>query len=231
MLSIVLLLLAACSKSEIDTFANTSPNELINIIGEEAEIGFELIAEKELSYEIRALVSGFAVGYDRKINIVATDSTTAIEGEHYTITECIIPANEVEGFCLLTLKEPIGLAEGDSLVLQLEVLKSDKLLPGLKTKLYYKLVGGFPSDWPDSFLYGYFFGDYSKKKYEFLISLFGSVDDVANVANWGNIYSLTSYQFYIYKAFEQYKSDNPDLLDKQGNLLDENGKPVEFPSV
>lgn len=238
LISIILLFLSSCNKSEIDTFASTSPDELINIIGEgDVEVSFELIAESELSFDIKALVSGFAVDYDRTINIVATDATTAVEGTHYTLTECVIPANKVEAKCVLTLKEPVSLEQGDSLILELEVLKSDKLLPGLNTKLRYKFVGGFPSTWPDAFLYGYFFGDYSITKYKFLIQLFGSVDEVGKVASWGNFMSLRSYQFYVFKSFEEYKVNikitDPDKhkFDDEGNLLDENDVPVIFPGV
>lgn len=231
LLSIIVILFSSCNKSEIETFADKSSDEMINILGEDAEVSFDLIPETSLTYDIKALVSGFAVDYERTVNIVATESSTAVEGTHYTITECVIPANKVEGECKLTLMAPDALAEGDSLILELEVLKTDKLLPGLDAKLRYKFVGGFPSDWPDSFLYGFFFGDYSKTKYKFLIGLFGSIEGVAGVANWGNFMSLRSYQFYVFKSFEDYKSNNPDLLDSEGNLLDENNVPVIFPAV
>lgn len=221
LLGIILIFLSSCSKSEIDTFASASDNEMVNILGEEAEVSFDLIPETEVTYDITARLSGFAVGQARTINIVATSETTGVEGVHFTISDCVIPANEIEGTCQLTLMADTTLVDGDSLIIELEVQKSGELLPGIDTKLRYKIVAGLPNAWPD-WLWGYFFGSYSKEKYKFLIGLFGSADEVAKIPSWGNFMNMGAYQFYINKELKKYN-------DAHGTLIDENGDEVTFP--
>jgi len=214
------ILLDSCSKSEIPTFTDLSADDLVNLNGEEAEISFDLIPDTIVTYDIKAVLSGLAVDYDREITIATTEATTATEGTHYTLTESVVPANKVEGECKLRLLAPEKLKEGDSLIIELEVLKSGELLPGINTKLRYKIVAGLPNAW-SSWMGDYCFGAYSKVKFKFLIDIYGSVDAIEAVMsswNWG------PHQFYVYKELQAYKEAHG------GNpLMDENGIEVTVP--
>lgn len=219
LIGIVLIFLSSCNKSEIDTFAKASSDEFINIIGEDTELSFDLLPETTYDIDIVARLSGFATNSDRKIDIAVSDATTAIEGKHYTLSECIIPADKVEGICKLTLMADTALLEGDSLILELEVQQSGKLLPGVDTKLRYKIVAGLPNDWPD-WMYLYFFGSYSKVKYKFLIGLYGSVEAVGAVVTWDNFWHTADYKFYLTKALEEYEKEHGEpLRDENGNVV------------
>lgn len=212
-------LFVACNESNIPTFSDSSDIYYVNIDGDESEISFDLVPVADTSYTITARLMGLASDQDMVVNIVATDSTTAIEGEHYTLSECVIPANKVVGECTLTLFAPDTLAEGDSLVIELEVLKSGEWLPGIDTKLRYKIVAGLPNNWP-TFWALFCYGNYSKVKYRFLLELYGSakaIDDAANSFQWDG------HRLFVYKALLKYEEENGEPLK------DENGNEVTVP--
>lgn len=174
---------------------------------------------------LRLNIIGDAVNYDREINIIAEDSSTAKRGYHYDFDKLIMPADSFsKEINVLVYKRP-GLKDSTlTLYLKIGESKDFKIgytdLPATRYKrdrLHYKISITDqllrPTSWKEST-----FGAYSKVKFQFMILATGKAD-------W-NVTIFPSEENFLAQAVKGALFDYEQL---NGPLIDETGERVVFP--
>lgn len=180
---------------------------------------------------LRCRISGKAADRDRRINIIAEQGSNAKAGYHYQVVNPIIPAGAYENEVPVIVYRKPGLQ--DSLVTaRLRIIDSEDLLAGYNdvstawpvsrakyTRQEFKLTITDrlvkPANWDNSWFSS--FGEYSAVKIRF-------ISNATGFTNWTGTVFPQDRAFLVqtaYYALYEYELAN-------GDLLDENGKPVKF---
>lgn len=182
------------------------------------------------TFYVHCRITGLAVDYDRRVNIVAEEKSDAQAGYHYEILQSIIPAGQYDNSVPIVVYRRPGLQ--DSLVTAyLRIVDSEDLLAGYNdigpgpvyrdkyTRQQFKLTITDrlikPANWDSSWLP--VFGAYSEVKIRF-------ISNVANFTDWTGVVYPQDRNFIIqtaYYALYEYEQANGDLIDESGN-------PVKF---
>lgn len=177
-----------------------------------------------------------------KVDSVVTENpNNAIPGKHYVAFDSeegkkltVIPANKVNARIPVILLRDLSLKEGTYyLDLQLDENNEFKI-GGVKSDVEYaitfadKLIK--PDFWDKSYQGGYYFGDYSTRKHEFMIEVSGErVDE----AWWATLYGAESItgrlQYYVIKfknALDEFNNDPENIASGAAPMREIEGDPT-----
>ncbi|WP_437918086.1 DUF4843 domain-containing protein [Sphingobacterium sp. LRF_L2] len=181
-------------------------------------------------------VIGLATDYDRKVNLVIDEASTATQGHHFEIGEAIIPANSYNTEVPVILYRTEDLKDSTYQVF-LHIGESDDFLPGydhvVTSTIYSTLEYRFsftdqltkPSIW-DSF-WATYFGTYSETKIRFLNSVLADAYYEARDGvelDWNT--RLSSYPQFLNFIWQKAKVELYEYELANGPLIDENGERV-----
>lgn len=164
-------------------------------------------------------IMGDASPQDRVIDFRPVDSlTTAVKGRDYELMNYIMPADSfATKLGIIIKKTPEMDVKEVKIVMKLMASKDFKT--GIYDQLFYRVVISNilvkPSDW-DSWLKNYF-GDYSERKYRFII-------DVLGISEFTNSMSYSEYSYFE----QRMKNALADYETKNGPMIDEKGSRVTF---
>lgn len=174
----------------------------------------------EYEMEMTVRVMGKATNYDRKVNLSVVTAKTTAGSHQYTFPSSVtIPANEYKSSFPVVLKRTDDLAN-KTVSLCFEITASDDFQAGVEENSSLSIRWNDkiskPNDWDKSL--AEFFGTYSDAKYLFIIDITG-ISDFSNLS-WSEKWSM---QITLITALQEYEKQN-------GQLLDEDGNPVNFPN-
>lgn len=221
----------ACKKADMIEY-EAGPGAYFNdILGDSTNYSFannvNILTTDTLFLDIR--IMGELTDYEREIQLVATEGSTATEGVHYKLPAVKIPANTY------LLKYPVILFNTPDLKtktvrLELTIARNRDFIngPGMVTnsRLYnlYKINFNNRLIKPDYWLYiQNYFGEYSDVKYRFMIDVLGFSNFMPDHIGGSIMYSdFLNYAGAMSRALEEYET-------LYGPKLDENGKEINFP--
>jgi len=232
----MLVILASCKKDPQSTFSgkngivfyyfNGLPEDYISY-----SFKFNKIPKTRDTILLKMRLVGKLSSQARKIKVVTGSGTTAIEGTHFILPDISLPADSFEVSYPVVLLKTLDL-DNKEVRLVIEVAENNELEPAtLGTaeggRIYFHAT---TIDFSNRLVKPPFWdsnkakvGEYSRVKYEFIISVLGVVDFRA-IPNGGQ---LTFAQFFNLSA--KLKNALQEYVLKNGPLIDENGLPVEFP--
>ena len=180
------------------------------------------------TFKIQVQLMGNLSDNDRSFTAqVVADSSTAIADTHFKLLDGVMKANEYLSYLPVVLYRTEDTKEKEVSVL-LQLTDSGELAPGNAKDITFRLTWGDillrPDNWPE-----YFFGVYSKNKYQFAI-------DVLGITNWPQtgrvtsereegVYTIAEIQHFaseLNKAYQEYRKENgPIYVDDNANVLEE----------
>ncbi|MAW95390.1 MAG: hypothetical protein CMF33_09205 [Leeuwenhoekiella sp.] len=232
-LTLVGLLAISCSESEELMFDLEKPgvyfyklagNEYLDSLNYSFVVYPESVVKDTLEEELRIRVMGTAASFDREINLVVEDSSTAIEGKHFDLPNSIVmPADAYEVYVSLYLYRTEDLKESEKKI-YFTLKSSEYFNAGYTDNLQHIITVTDqltrPSDWTGG-LTDVFYGADSKRKHEFMVQTLGTVS--ITMGTGSSISEMMSFQQKMLVALSEYEAEN-------GPMLDENGNRVSFPS-
>ncbi len=245
--------LAACDKNEMPVYntANTAMNIWFgntNLVLDSTIYNYSYsMGEKVLTFYAR--ITGMPTDYDRTFEIEAYEGDlNEAEGSFKTATYTL-KAGEISVECPIyfntsLLKNPSSFIQKDG-YLYFRLKDNPDFKSGTKEKSVLKVVLknylDVPNDWIEpiypNMSYEDFFGTYSAKKYQFIVSVWGYVDfhiDRITTVDYDEATNTLSkkYAKYLYQklqiALEEYNND-PNNADVP--LRDESGNVITFPDL
>lgn len=179
---------------------------------------------------VQLRIMGDATNYDREVNILVDDSSTAVENQDFAFGPKIIHAGAYADSIPVYLFKTAKMESGE-LHLNMTIGTSKDFKPGYTDNSWDLTAGGSrlnfainitnqltkPAFWDNSL--AYFFGTYSQVKFQYIIV-------VSGITDWSSspYPATTTYIVQQVKAaLLQYEQDNGHPL------LDENGNEVTFP--
>lgn len=214
----------ACSEQETPVYEGL---DFVNLESKQVSLSFDLLPVEDTLLTFNVKVMGYLAENEREVQVVATEGTTAQEGTDFRMEKCTIPANEIAGELKCRVFKPVGLQEGDSLIINLLLKDSEDLLAGIRTTAKIKIEAGLPSvwsgDWWTNYCHELVYGTYLKEKFRFLIRILKSVEKVNTVGM--DIGARSDWQLYFYTELTKFEKDNGPLIDK------ETGERVTFPGT
>ncbi len=205
------------------------------------------MGEKALTFIAR--ITGMPVDRDRTFEIEAYEGDLEEAAGSFRTETYTLKANETTVECPIyfntaQLKNPVSFTQRDG-YLKFRLKNNDEFGNGTDEKSVLKVVLknylDIPNDWVNPIYpnmdYVNFFGTYSVRKYQFIISVWGYVDfhiDRVTTVDYDEATNTLSkkYAKYMYKklqiALEEYNSNpnNPDVP-----LRDESGNVITFPDL
>lgn len=205
------------------------------------------MGEKALTFIAR--ITGMPVDRDRTFEIEAYEGDLEEAAGSFRTETYTLKANETTVECPIyfntaQLKNPASFAQRDG-YLKFRLKNNDEFGNGADEKSVLKVVLknylDIPNDWVNPISpnmdYTSFFGTYSAKKYQFIVSVWGYVDfhiDRVTTVDYDEATNTLSkkYAKYMYKklqiALEEYNNNpnNPDVP-----LRDESGNVITFPDL
>lgn len=179
--------------------------------------------------EIRLM--GKPADYDRKVNLVVGEGSTAVEGEHFVMEDIVLPANAVSFIPKVTLlKKSLG---DEEKIVKFVLEPSDEFparvfgdtvsddmtfLISLRYELKFSNLVSEPPYWSQC----YHFGTWSRVKFDFMYEKLGRYWGVEPLSHADNNYMYEDY-LSMRRALQLWKEDHPGEV-----MLDENGKEVTF---
>ncbi|MDD7888020.1 DUF4843 domain-containing protein [Flavivirga sp. 57AJ16] len=227
------IILTSCSDSEELMFNLEKPGvyfhklagqENIDSLAYSFVVSPASVVKDTLDEELRIRVMGQAAAFDREVNLVVEDSSTAIQGVHYDMpTPIILPANAFEVYVPLYVYRTEDLKE-EIKSLYFSLKESEDFIVGYQGNSQHiititdKLTR--PSDWYGG-LTDLFYGAYSIRKHEFMVQTLGTIS--ITMGTGGAISQMMSFQQQMLVALTKYEAEN-------GPMIDENGNQVLFPN-
>ena len=212
-----LLIMTACSKSEIDTwdarprvwFTNSNDTTLFSFYTQ-PEGTTESVVEVPIS------MAGRVADEDRTVTVKDLGSSPFNPGSRYEIVSAVIPAGEVTGTLQVTVYKTENLEEASD-TLNFEIYGSEVFEVGLSDYLHHAIIISSslakPSWW-DSTADRYV-GYYSEKKLEIIYTVLGS-DEIFSSASswWSDDVQIAIYQLnqYCKKNNIKYHPDDEDVI-------------------
>tara|TARA_B100001179_G_C18545384_1_gene383561 strand:- start:410 stop:1117 length:708 start_codon:yes stop_codon:yes gene_type:complete len=235
MLAFVLagITMTSCSESEQQMFDlekdgvyfyKLNGQETIDSLDYSFVISPASVVEDTLDQELRIRVMGQATSFDREINLVVEDSSTAVRGVHFDFPNpLVLPANAFEVYVPLYVYRTEDLKEGvKTIYFTLE--ESDDFTVGYQANNQHiiKLTDQLtrPSDWYGG-LTDSFYGAYSIRKHEFMVQTLGTTN--ITMGTGAALSQMSSFQQKMLVELVKYEAEN-------GPMIDENGSQVSFPN-
>lgn len=205
-------------------FYKSAGNEYTDSLNYSFVISAASVIKDTLDQELRVRIMGQAASYDREINLIVEDSSTAVQGEHFDLPDAVImPANAFEVYVPIYLYRTEDLKE--SVKRAYFTLKdSEDFIVGYQDNQQHiitvtdKLTR--PNDWNGG-LTDLFYGVYSVRKHEFMVQTLGTTS--ITMGTGAAISQMMSFQQQMLVALAKYKTEN-------GSMIDENGNEVTFPN-
>lgn len=179
--------------------------------------------------EVRLM--GTPVNYDRKINLVAGEGSTAVKGEHFEIVDDVLPANAVSFIPkVLLIKKNLGeeekllkfvLAPCEEFPAQVfaDTVSDDKtFVVSLRYELKFSNLISEPPYWNQCSR----FGEWSRVKYDFMIEKLGRYWGVEPVSPL----EMNDLINDVYKM--RYELQKWEKENEGKKMTDENGKAISF---
>lgn len=180
--------------------------------------------------EIRLL--GMPADYDRKVNLVSGEGSTAVEGEHFEIVDNVLPAHAVSFTPkVLLIKKNLG---EDEKVIKF-VLKPSGEFPAqvvgdtvsedktfyvsLRYELKFSNHVAQPPYWKQC---SFYFGTWSRVKYEFMIEKLGRYWGVEPLSP-SDMNDLNNDYLRIRRIYKEWQDENGGKY-----MIDENGNSITF---
>ena len=212
-----LLIMTACSKSEIDTwdarprvwFTNSNDTTLFSFYTQ-PEGTTESVVEVPIS------MAGRVADEDRTVTVKDLGSSPFNPGSRYEIVSAVIPAGEVTGTLQVKVYKTENLEEASD-TLNFEIYGSEVFEVGLSDYLHHAIIISSslakPSWW-DSTADRYV-GYYSETKLEIIYTVLGS-DEIFSSASswWSDDVQIAIYQLnqYCKKNNIKYHPDDEDVI-------------------
>ncbi len=244
------LCFTSCSEESLPTY-DTQYKALniwfgsTNIVNENAVHNFSYsVGEKAVEFQARVL--GPVVDYDRKFTLEAVEGDIARADSSYHFEEYVIPAGETSGTfkiyfntSKLSNKYAFTGEKGDagegSITFRMKAndefqIGADRM-NSLKVVLRNFLAK--PDNWDGNGTsnYEYYFGSYSKVKYQFMIDVCGLIDfkiSFGAAKTYDPETNTINYNYAKYLA-DLFKQRLAEYNEEHGSpLLDENEEPVQF---
>lgn len=223
-MSIALLILnTSCSEKDIDAYADV-PRIFIQIPGSGSfpirdSLIYSFPANPEIGNQdtlwFNAAIMGPAADHDREFALkVNAAGTTAIEGVNYKIESVVIPANAFQ------VRIPVvvfrdGLKD-KSVRLEFEVEENGNFKKGYERYQKAIFIWGDmflkPDIW-DSSNYKNAFGDFTQKRYEFILRSSG----ITELPDPSNLVMLAFYNAKVREALLKYEMEHGEpMMDEKG---------------
>lgn len=181
-------LLTSCEK-EIDTYKN---DPKLYFFERATDLNQTRITAKSFSFvalassiltdtiKIKVKTMGLAVDYDRIVHgATVAKGTTAVEGTNYKFIDGLVKAGAVEGYMPVVLYRTADI-KTTALTLNLTIGETKDFKPGVVEDQNFTLSWSDdlikPSNWDGFISLAFYFGDYSKAKYRFIIDITGVTD-------------------------------------------------------
>lgn len=187
---------------------------------------------EEHSFELPEIrLMGRPVDYDRRVNLVAGEGSTAVEGEHFVLEDIVLPANAVSFVPKVTLlKKNLGdeekvvhfvLEPSEEFPARVfgDTVSDDKtFLISLRYELKFSNLVSEPPYWSQCV----HFGKWSRVKFDFMYEKLGRYWGVEPVSPEDGNYMYEDY-LTMRRALQLWQSEHHGE-----KMLDENGKEVTF---
>lgn len=198
-------------------------------------------AVTERPIEFQARVLGPVVDYDRSFSLEAVEGDTALAAGSYRFEKYVIPAGETTGtfkiyFDTSKLTNAKAFTENEGSI-TFRMKANDEFAVGanrmnsLTVVLRNYLAKPDMWDGNGTSNYEYYFGPYSKVKYQFMIEACGLIDfkiSFGAAKTYDPETNTVNYNYAKYLA-DLFKQELAKYNEEQGSpLLDENGEPVQF---
>ena len=212
-----LLIMTACSKSEIDTwdarprvwFTNSNDTTLFSFYTQ-PEGTTESVVEVPIS------MAGRVADEDRTVTVKDLGSSPFNPGSRYEIVSAVIPAGEVTGMLQVKVYKTENLEEAND-TLNFEICGSEVFEVGLSDYLHHAIIISSslakPSWWDSTADRNV--GYYSEKKLEIIYTVLGSDEIFSSASSWSSddvqvaIYQLNQY---CKKNNIKYHPDDEDVI-------------------
>lgn len=216
LVALLMLLTQSCSKD--DYLRYDTQQASLRFFYEEARIdsisySFALhpgVNEDELEIPVKLI--GIPIQTDRQfaVEMVASESSSGATA-NFEISECILRANSINGMMKVRVKKTDNL-ETETIHVKFRLCGDDNFMAGPINQgtFIIELTGQLikPTVWP--------FGEYSRIKHEFVISVTG----VGDYASWGNADRIY-WTSQLAQALYEYNKAHPGnpLRDESGMLI------------
>lgn len=201
------------------------------------------VSEKPIEFQAR--VVGPVADYDRKFTLEAVDGDTALAKGSYRVEEYVIPAGETSGTFKIYFdtsnlknKEEVFTEKEGSITFRVKENNEFQLGANRMNSLTVVLRNFLakPDNWDGNGTsnYEYYFGSYSKAKYQFMIDKsglrdfkisFGAAKTIEEDPETGVVTINYSYAKYLADLFKQ---ELAEYNKTHSPLLDDAGEPVQF---
>lgn len=216
----------SCQKAELQQYIAGDGAYFLDIDSANYSFANQVgLVDRDTIY-VNMRVLGDVKTYDRPIQLKAVDGTTAIENTHFILPQGIVKANTN------TIHYPVVLLNTDDLKtktvrLELEVIPDANFPVGSEIGNIYPNYSRYKINFNNSLLkptywnnIQTYFGEYSDKKYKFMIDVAGTSDFSPQTFNGSDLLNIKGVMNI---ALQEYEAQN-------GPLRDENDKPVTFPN-
>lgn len=236
-------LLTSCEKG-IDTYQNDPKlyfferaTDLTKTRITSKSFSFVALASSILkdTIEIKVKTMGLAADYDRVIRgATVAAGTTAVEGVNYSFIDGSIKAGEVEGYLPVVLYRTADI-KTKTIFLNLTIGETKDFKAGVVEDQNFTLSWSDdlvkPSNWDGLISLAFYFGDYSKAKYRFIIDVTGVTQFPLqqsgrlplNPGEYSSI-MMNDVKLRLKTELAAYNASHTTPL------TDENGIPVTFPN-
>ncbi|SMD07412.1 DUF4843 domain-containing protein [Pedobacter nyackensis] len=214
---LVLLLLAACQKEELEIYKDESPS-LYGLSGYSYSFIEDLTAQSKTIY-LTVRLSGELKGYDRSFKVEPVfDNTTTAKPEWFEIKEGVLPKNSTEGRVAIVLKR--NMTVDTSLVdLNLQLLPSKELgtMLGTRSKVTWTAKIIQPVNW-NQWLRYYLGVPFSTGWYKFVMQVTGrtsfpynpSLSGADPVTWWMGAGEIQALGLKVKEALIKYNLEHPN---------------------
>ena len=246
--TLLVVLLASCSKEEVDTY-DTSRTALNIWVGTQAGAVYESVsynysyAYEEGSVTFYAQLSGMPADHDRTFQLEAFGGDSAIMANTIRTEDYILPAGEVSGvyqvhFNTQLLNDPNMFSQRDGTI-HFRLKENNEFAIGTENHQTFTMILknylAKPDNWDNANFpripLSNYFGTYSRVKYQFMIEVLGLIDFEINY-NTQTAYDeernvvSSVYAVHLQQLMQRALIEYNETHDEP--LTDEYGLPVTF---
>ncbi|NML21751.1 DUF4843 domain-containing protein [Pseudoflavitalea sp. G-6-1-2] len=233
--------MASCKKSKMKSFDEPTMvhfyKDLANYFRDSSVFSFAIFSPDHLydTVKLPIRIAGNAADKDRQVKLQAVaDSSNAIAGTDYAFGNAIVHAGRFLDTVYLIVKRTPEMKTQEKRLL-LEIVASNDLQPGVynspvgsgnnvysgaSVRMLVKINDFLtkPGNWDNMLVY--FFGDYSQRKYKFIIEKTGRaqfpVGGGPNDISYGEISAI---QIFLRQALLDYNKEHGDMIDENGGIV------------
>ena len=216
--------LTSCEKEGLITYSGADVVNFdygkMQIKKDSIDIAYGFVMDESKQIDLEVLLTGYAQGVDRDLNITVVSEEGAEAGVHYTLPEKIVlPADEVMVTVPLKVLRPEVLKKQPTSFL-VKIEDSADLTAGMYKTLFVSVSDDIPDKWigDSGWWFGSiedYFGECSKTKYMFVYQQLG-VWDFSAYAIWGGMPDDSKFnpaKRIVKEKLAAYEAEHGPLVD------------------